>query len=97
MSLYSATRWWSKWEMMHQIFFYFNDVEPQPFLNENEDMAPATRGKLLGFFSDLNTKVVLQIELAAIIKATYKLEGNGSLSHLSYEVIDTIRAPNLYT
>ena len=64
MSSYSATRWWSKWEVMHQVFLYFGDVEP--FLCENEDIAPATRGKLLAFFSDPNKKAVLQIELAAI-------------------------------
>ena len=82
---------------MHQLFLYLGDVEP--FLCESEDIAPATRGKLLAFFSDPNKKAVLQIELAAIIdwgepfvKATYKLEGDGPLALVCYEVIDTIRA-----
>ena len=28
MATYSKTRWWSRWEVMHQIFQQFNDVEP---------------------------------------------------------------------
>ena len=65
MASYSNTRWWSKWEMMHQVFHYFGEVEP--FLLENEDMPRATRGRLLGFFSDASKKVILQVQLAAIV------------------------------
>ena len=36
MSSYSATRWWSKWEVIEQVMLYFGDIEP--FLLENEDM-----------------------------------------------------------
>ena len=57
---------------------YFGDVEA--FLTEDSDVSPATRVKLLTFFSDPN-KVCLHIQLAPIIdwgepfvKATYKLE-----------------------
>ena len=28
MSSYSATRWWSKWEVVKQIMLYFGDIEP---------------------------------------------------------------------
>ena len=96
MGSYSATRWWSKWEVMLQVCQYFGDVEA--FLTENSDVSPATRAKLLTFFSDPN-KVCLHIQLAAIIdwgepfvKATYKLEGDGPLVLQCYEVIDTVRA-----
>ena len=97
MALYSMTRWWSKWEMMHQVFYYFGDVEP--FLLENEDMSRATHGRLLGFFSDASRKVILQVQLAAIVdygepfvKGTYNLEGDGPLALRCYEIVDTIRA-----
>ena len=43
---YSATRWWSKWEVMgDDLFLSYPDI--QPFLFENEDLATATREKLL--------------------------------------------------
>ena len=48
MGSYSATRWWSKWEVMLQVCQYFGDVEI--FLTENSDVSPATRAKLLIFF-----------------------------------------------
>lgn len=51
--------------MIEQICLYFGDVKP--FLSENDDISPATEGKLLGFFSDVNKKAILEIELAAIV------------------------------
>ena len=58
-----------------------------------------TRGKLLGFFTDPNKKILLQIELPAIVdwgepfvKATFRLEGDGALAFECFEVMDTIRA-----
>ena len=51
MSSYSATRWWSEWEVIKQVLVYFGDSEP--FLIEDEDVGPALRPKLLAFFSDL--------------------------------------------
>ena len=62
-------------------------------------MSHATRGRLLGFFSDASRKVILQVQLAAIVdygepfvKGTYNLEGDGSLALRCYEIVDTIRA-----
>ena len=43
----------------------FGDVEP--FLVENDDVSPATRTKLVTFFSDINKQILLQVELAAIV------------------------------
>ena len=28
MSLYSATRWWSRWEVLRQVFLQFGDIHP---------------------------------------------------------------------
>ena len=51
MSSYSATRWWSKWEVIKDVMVYFTDVEP--FLRENEDVGLHLRPKLLKFLTTL--------------------------------------------
>ena len=52
---YSPTRWWSKWELIKRVMELFGDIES--FLRTNEDLAPATRGKLLGYFNDMQKYV----------------------------------------
>ena len=42
---YSKTRWWSKWEILHQIMLQFGDIEP--FLTVNTDIGPSLRPKML--------------------------------------------------
>lgn len=81
--------------MFYQIMVQFGDVEP--FLRCNEDIAPATKAKLLSFFTDNEKKSKLKIELAIVIdygknfvKATYDLEGDGSLILRCFEIIDTL-------
>ena len=92
---YSPTRWWSKWELMKQIMELFGDVES--FLRGNEDLAPATRGKLLTYFDDTRKTICLKIEMAIIVdvgshfvKATYALEGDGPLALTCYETISAL-------
>ena len=92
---YSPTRWWSKWELMKHIMELFGDVES--FLRGNEDLAPATRGKLLTYFDDTRKKICLKIEMAIIVdvgshfvKATYDLEGDGPLVLTCYETISVL-------
>ena len=93
---YSATRWWSRWEVFHQLLVQFGDVEL--FLQRN-DLATASRQKLLTFFQDPQKTALLNIELASIIdwgeafvKATYNLEGDGPLAFTCYEIVQTIVA-----
>ena len=95
--LSSPTRWWSRWEIMNQLLELFGDL--QPFLMSTEEFSSATRTKLLGFFSNQQTCVVLKVELAAImdggkpfVQGTYKLEGNGPLALQCYEIISSITA-----
>ena len=97
MSRYSATRWWSKWEVVKQVMVYFGDIEP--FLEENEDIGPSLRPKLLAFFHTSQTKSKLQIEIAAtvdwgepFVKACYDLEGDGPLAFECYERVDRVLA-----
>lgn len=46
----AIVRWWSRWEVYNQLMVQFGDLEP--FLQRNDDIAPATRAKFLPFFSD---------------------------------------------
>ena len=94
---YSATRWWSKFEVMKQLLDLFGDI--QPFLESNTDISPATRAKLLSMFSDEQQKSYLMVKLAVTIdaampfvKATYSLEGDGPLALTCYEAISALNA-----
>ena len=97
MKSYSSTRWWSKWEVMQQMFLYFGDIAP--FLDENEDIGPALRPKLLEVLRNPQKCAYLHIELAAVVdwgepfvKACYFLEGDGPLAVDCYEAVDRILA-----
>ena len=97
MSSYSATRWWSKWEVIKQVMLYLGDTEP--FLQDKEDISPAFWPKLLAFFYDPQTKSKLQVEMAAtvdwgepFVKACYHLKGDGLLALDCFETIDQVIA-----
>ena len=101
---YSATRWWSRWEVINQVMTSFGDI--QPFLQENSDLAPHLRPKLLKILTDQHSRGLLLIELAAtvdygevFVKATYRLEGDGPLALTCYEEVEkvssTIRMENI--
>ena len=94
---FSKTRWWSRWEVMHQLFWQFGALTP--FLANHVDIGPASRPKLLEILQDPYKSALLQIELAAvvdlgevIVKATYQLESDGALVFECYEVIRSIIA-----
>ena len=97
MASYCSTRWWSKWEVIHQVMKYFGDIAP--FLEDNPELSPVTRGKLLELLQNATVKAHLQIEIAAIVdageafvKATYNLEGDGPLAFRCYEILSTLTA-----
>ena len=91
---YSATRWWSKYEVMKQVMDLFGDIEP--FL-EGAIVSPATVDKLLSVLPDPQEKKLLQVELAVTIdagmpfvRATYNLEGDGPLALTCYDAISAL-------
>ena len=45
MSRYTATRWWSKWEVVKQVMVYYGDI--QHFLDKNDDIGASLQPKLL--------------------------------------------------
>ena len=67
MASYSETRWWSRWEVYHQILVQFGDVTP--FLEKHNEIAPIIRTKLLDLLHDARKKAFLQMELAAVVDA----------------------------
>lgn len=92
---HSETRWWSKWEVLKQVFDLFGDVEP--FLRENEEICPANRQHLLEIFDNPQSYQNLRLELAALIdagvhfvNATYYLEGDGPLIFSCYERLSAV-------
>ena len=93
---YSATRWWSQFEVISQLMKAFGDVEP--FL-ANTDLPSVTTGKLLEILSDPAKARKLRIEIAVtvdamepFVKATYKLEGDGALSLVAYDQLSMLYA-----
>ena len=95
MKTHSATRWWSKFEVIKQVFDLFGDVEA--LLRQHNDLGPSTRAKLLTFFNDPQKKVYLELEFATLVdaalqfvQATYKLEGDGVLVFNCYDIISTV-------
>ena len=99
MGSFSATRWWSRWEIMEQILVQFGDIDN--FLHKDDLGSNATRTKLLDILHDLEIekKAKLQIELAvvvdcghAFVKATYDLEGDGPLVVECFDTIETVKA-----
>lgn len=97
MKTYSKTRWWSKWEVMHQLLQQFGDVTP--FLNEHCDSSLATRRHLMEILTNPQQLTLVKLELAAVIdigihfvQGTYNLEGDGIQVINCYEEIVKIRS-----
>ena len=58
---------WSRWELFHQVVQQFGNVHS--FLQEQTELSPATKNKLLQIMADPLKNALLQIELAAVIDA----------------------------
>ena len=96
MASFSKTRWWSRWEVMYQIMVQFGDV--LPFLTNADLGSTVTRSNLLAMVQNTQQHQFLRVELASvvdcahpIVKATYRLEGDGPLIFQAYEEIATVR------
>ena len=95
--LYSATRWWSRFEVIHQMHNRFGDVSA--FLRENTDLPAATTKKMVDVLNNPPQCRKLKIELAMtvdgmepFVKATYALESDGVLSLVAYERISALHS-----
>ena len=81
--------------MMNLVLEYFADVEP--FVRENDHLAPATRAHLMEIFNSPADSKDLELELAAFVdggnhfvSTTYYLEGDGPLVFSCYERLATV-------
>ena len=79
------------------LFELYGDVEA--FLRTHEDLAPATRTRLLHYLDVPQKKSFIELELAVtvdvrlpFVQATYKLEGDGPLALQCYEVVASLTA-----
>ena len=61
----NATRWWSKWELMKQMMIQFGEIEP--FLNQNTDLGPSFRPRLLAILTNAEKLKHLKLQLASVI------------------------------
>ena len=94
-SFSSATRWWSRQKIFHQLLVQFGDI--LPFLERHVDLSPASRCKLLAILQDAQRSALLKIELAAVIdygepfvRGTYTLEGDGPFVFSCYKEVQAI-------
>ena len=92
----SKTRWWSRWEIYKQILLQFGDI--MPFLQNNTDIGPSLRPKMLAMLSDSRTLGLLKMELATVVdvgecfvSGTYRLEGDGLLAITCFEEIERVK------
>ena len=97
MASYSKSRWWSKWEIFHQLMVQFGDLEP--FLSAHPEIGPSLRSKLLDILHDPNQLGQLKMEVAAVVdvgehfvKTTYRLEGAKLRAVLSLTSFPNIQA-----
>lgn len=97
MKTYSATRWWSKWEVMKQVLEYFGDVKPFLRENESDHLATATTGQLLDIFNGASDAKELELEPAVLVDggsrfvtATYYPEGDEPLIFSCYERLASV-------
>ena len=86
---YSATRWWSRYEVLAKLMATFGDVSN---MLEEDDISPANASKLRAILEDAPKTRKLKMELAVtvdsmepFVKATYNLEGDGFLALEVYE------------
>ena len=94
---YSKTRWWSKWEVYRQLLVQFGDIKR--FLEEASaaSVGPQLVSQIQAILSDPEQMISLKLELAITIdlgehfvKATYFLEGDGSLVFSCYEKLSAV-------
>ena len=93
---YSPTRWWSKFEVIHQLHNNFGDV---PIFLHGNDLPAVTSGKLLKILDDEAACRKLKMELAItvdamepFVKATYALEGDGPLALVTYQRLSLLHS-----
>ena len=93
MPRYNPTRWWSLWECMKVVFEEWQHVTA--FLESNEAFAEASRRKLSESVEQSSLQIRVEqaavMELEKFVKATYTLEGDGTLVLVAFEKLEELR------
>ena len=91
---YSPSRWWSHFEVIHQLLKQFGDL--RGFLEEC-DLPCGTSKRLLEILNDdakmrkLKMEITITVDaLESFVKCTYDLEGDGALVLITYERIQAL-------
>jgi hypothetical protein len=71
--LHSSTRWFSKYDVVERLFKYFGDVQGLLERMVQNNVSPASSGKLLNLFEDDSTKWHARIELSAYVECLFYL------------------------
>jgi hypothetical protein len=94
---YSTTRWFSKYDVVERVFQYFGDVPALLEMMVQNNVSPASAGKLLNLLEDGSTKWHARIELSAYVECLfylrnfcYRMEGNGDLIFTAATSIDEL-------
>ena len=66
----SATRWWSKWEVVNQVCDYFGYVEP--FRRGIQDLAPALHAHVLEIFDNSEDEKIEEAQPGLYVMNEYK-------------------------
>ena len=66
---YSPTRWWSRWEVANQIMLQFAEIHPFLQARLQDAAKKATLRQLDEMLANAQTKLLLQIELVAVVDA----------------------------
>lgn len=95
--LHSSTRWFSKYDVVERFFKYFGDVQALLERMVEDNISPASSGKLLKLFDDNSTKWHAQIELSAYVECLfflrnfcYRMEGDGDLIFMAAYSIEEL-------
>lgn len=97
MATFSKVRWWSRWECWKEVSLNFSYL--RSFLESlvENNIGDATVKSMCNLLEDTDKQRQLKLELAAIlsleriVKATYRLEGDGLALLLAYDTVEELR------
>lgn len=89
---YSSTRWWSKWECQKQLMLLWGDVPAFLASCISNDIANKNCEKLLDLLKNKGTELIIELSVLIdagepFVKACYKLEGDGELAAVCYDIL----------
>lgn len=97
MATFSKVRWWSRWQCWQEVSQNFSQLEPFLGSLAENNIGDATTKTMSELLKNTDKARQLKLELAVIlsleriVKATYRLEGDGLALLLAYDTIQELR------